>query len=83
MIEVLHSPSSENVPKTIVFTQTKDLACKIGYILQQAASRRSYVDVYHANLTHHTKSSIQDAFCRAGSDLRCLVATVAFGMVYI
>ena len=41
----------------------KDLACKIVYVLQQAAAKGSYVDVYHDNLTHHTKSSIQDAFC--------------------
>ena len=36
--------------------------------------------MYHASLTHSTKSQIEDLFWRK-TDLRCLVATVAFGMV--
>ena len=68
------------MPKTILFTQTKDVACKIAHTLQLSAAK-NYVGVYHASLTQHTKRAIQDAFSSAGSSLRCLVATVAFGMV--
>ena len=69
------------MPKTIIFTQSKDLACKIAYTLQQSAAKKNYVGVYHASLTQHTKCAIQEGFSSATSSLRCLVATVAFGMV--
>ena len=69
------------MPKTIIFTRSKDLACKIAYTLQQSAVKKNYVGVYHASLTQHTKRVIQEGFSSATSSLRCLVATVAFGMV--
>ena len=38
--------------------------------------------MYHASLTHETKAHCQREFSENGS-VRCLVATVAFGMVCI
>ena len=38
--------------------------------------------MYHASLTSETKSYCQHEFAKEGS-IRCLVATVAFGMVSI
>ena len=81
MLQALKSSTPDGMPKTIIFTQTKDMACKLVYMLQRAATKTSYVDVYHASLTQRTKCAIQDAFSSARSGLRCLVATIAFGMV--
>ena len=37
--------------------------------------------MYHASLTRSNKLSIQQEFGRADSSFRCLVATIAFGLV--
>ena len=39
------------------------------------------IAMYHASLTQAYKQSLQQEFMSEGSTLRCLVATVAFGMV--
>lgn len=72
-----------DIPKTIVYVQTKDMVWKVYHFLQQAALKRCYVGMYHANLTSHTKSVVHQDFRGPSSSLRCLVATVAFGMVGI
>ena len=69
------------IPKMLIYVQTKNMAWKVHTVLQGEAAKRCYVGVYHANLTPHTKSAIYSQFKSAGSSLRCLVATVAFGMV--
>ena len=56
---------------------TKNNARKIyGYLIQD----RQYFSMYHASLTEHTKDYLQFAF-RGDNKLRCLVATIVFGMV--
>ena len=65
----------------IVFTQTKNAAVKVYDTLSKASYKRHYVDMYHASLTPQTKSFAQQQFQTSESELRCLVATVAFGMV--
>ena len=50
-------------------------------MLHQAAVNKDYVGMYHTDLTKQTKLLMQQAFSGAQSPMRCLVATVAFGMV--
>ena len=52
----LSSPDHHNIPKTIVFTQPKNIACKVYGYLIQAAKDRQYVSIYHASLSEHTKN---------------------------
>lgn len=77
----LKSPVVGSVPKTLIFTQTKDMAWKVFHLLRLAAVNKSYVGMYHASQTQQTKLATQEAFSSVPSDLRCLVATIAFGMV--
>ena len=65
----------------IVFTQTKNAAVKVYDMLSKASNKRHYVGMYHASLTPQTKSFAQQQFQTNESELRCLVAMVAFGMV--
>ena len=77
----LKSTLAESIPKTLVFTQTKDSAWKVFHVLQRAAVKNEYVGMYHADQAERTKLFIQRGFSNPHSDMRCLVATVAFGMV--
>ena len=83
LANVLKSATYTDIPKTIVYVQTKDMAWKVYHFLQEAALKRCYLGMYHANLTSSTKSSVYQSFKGGSSTLRCLVATVAFGMVGI
>ena len=69
----------EDMPKTIVFCRTKNDCAKVYNFLSKSA-RRHAVGMYHANLTQGTKAYVQEQF-RCRSQLKCLSATVAFGMV--
>lgn len=73
--------SSNQVPKTIVFTLTKLKACNIYSHLNAASCMKGAVGMYHANLTAHNKTLVHDHFKRGV--IRILVATVAYGMVRI
>ena len=77
----LTSPRPLSVPKTLIFTQNKNIACKLYVWLSQCAATKTCVNMYHASLTHTTKAHIQEEFSSAHASLRCLVSTVAFGMV--
>lgn len=81
LVQALKSPLPDSVPKTLVFTQTKDIAWKVFHMLHLAAVNKRYVGMYHASQAQRTKLSIQQAFSSVSSDLRCLMATIAFGMV--
>lgn len=78
---MLKSPSGFIIPKMIVYVQTKNAAWRVYSCLQKESAKRSYVAVYHASLTQTTKLAVYEDFRSSGSSLRCLVATVAFGMV--
>ena len=80
-MKCLRSMSPESIPKTLLFAQTKNAACRIYQMLHQAAVKKEYVGMYHADLTKQTKLSMQQAFSGVQSNMRCLVATIAFGMV--
>lgn len=71
---------SESIPKTLIFVRTKNDGCKLYGWLAECASHKRLVGLYHASLTQATKYYLQSNF-KKQSDLRCLVATVAFGMV--
>ena len=74
------NPNPEAVPKTLIFAPTKNVVCKLFRFLSNSASKREFVGMYHASSTHETKSHCQHEFEKKDS-IRCLVATVAFGMV--
>ena len=60
----------------------KDDAWNVYTFLQWAAKKKYCVDMYHANLRQDTKAVIiHDRFSKPNSELKCLVATVAYGMV--
>ncbi len=49
--------------------------------LSRVTRGKSLVSMYHATLSQETKSYLHQQFAAPSSDLRCLVCTVAFGMV--
>ena len=72
-------PSS--IPKTLIFVGTKDAAVKVYRVLHHSAQFKSLVSMFHTSLTQSTKTHIVEQFQSSSSQLRILVATVAFGMV--
>ena len=69
------------LPKTVIFCKTKNAAAKVYLFLHKAASSQDAVSLYHASLTEETKTHIYTMFSSSESVIRCLCATVAFGMV--
>ena len=51
--------------------------------LQQAAKKKCYVEMYHASLRQDMKAMIHDRFSKPISELKCLVAMIAYGMVCV
>lgn len=76
----LKASTSAEVPKTIVFCRTKNDAAKVYSLLLKSANDKHSIDMYHSSLTQGTKRRVQDRF-KSGTQLRCLSATIAFGMV--
>ena len=37
--------------------------------------------MYHASLTKETRQHVYRLYCDPGSELRCVITTIAFGMV--
>ena len=64
------------IPKMLVF-----VACKVYSSFRKAINYKQYVSMYHASLTTTTKEQIRADFASGKSQLRCLIAIVAFGMV--
>lgn len=67
-------------PKMIIYTLTKNAACKVYEMLSKSVHSKQCVGMYHASLTPATKTHIYEEFQKNGT-LRCLVSTIAFGMV--
>ena len=80
---VLKSVHTAQVPKSIVYTQTKNSACKIYRLLSASALNRKRVGLYHADISKSNKAFTHHEFSRADSDLKCLVATIAYGLVCV
>ena len=66
-------------PKIIIYTLTKNNACKVHKILSRAVNS-TCVRVFHGSFTQATKNHIHSEFQKDGA-VRCLVSTIAFGMV--
>ena len=81
LIASLKTGKPESSPKTLIFCQTKEAVVKVYRLLLHSAKSRESVSMFHASLTKTTKQAIQQEFQSPSSALRCLVATVAFGMV--
>lgn len=67
-------------PKMLIYTLTKNTACKVYEILYKSVNNSKCVSMYHASLTPATKAHIHSEFQKDGT-LQCLVSTIAFGMV--
>lgn len=70
-----------DIPKTIVFSHTKDDVYKVYSLLNAESKKAHSVSMYHASQSEETKKFIQATFKPSLSELRCLSATIAFGMV--
>ena len=68
------------IPKMIIFSHTKD---QVFSLLSMSAKHKHSVSMYHASQSVETKHFIQSTFRSPSSELRCLSATIAFGMVGI
>jgi superfamily II DNA helicase RecQ len=79
--KISQTPVAALIPKTILYVQTKDMASRLYSYLVGESVNRSFVGVYHASLTPQTKSTVYKVFKSGTSCMKCLVATVAFGMV--
>ena len=67
-------PDPRDVPKTIIFVQTKNVACKIFAVLKAACIRfPDRVGMYHASNSENTKRQIRRDFM-GQTDLKCLVS---------
>ena len=73
--------SPEDFPKTLVFCKTKAQCVNIYNLFIRVSTHKSIVTMYHATLSEETKEFIYHHFTAAESDLRCIVCTIAFGMV--
>ena len=80
MLSKLELCDPEQIPKTIIFCQTKNNVCKVYKCLKTASKDSLSVGMYYASMTQDTKTIIQNEFSGT-SKLKVLVATVAFGMV--
>ena len=75
------STHPDNIPKTLIFCKTKAQCVKISNMLTKVTAHKGLTTMYHATLSDETKKFIYYNFITAGSDLRCIVCTIAFGMV--
>ena len=71
------------IPKTVIFSQTKDEVHKVHSFLSSVTTQKHSVMMYHASQSEETKSFIRFTFKSPSSELRCLSATLAFGMVCV
>ena len=77
VLSKLESCEPEQIPKTIIFCQTKNNVCKVYKCLKSTAKNKQSVGMYHASMTRNSKT-VEFA---QNSSLRVLTATVAFRMV--
>ena len=75
------SADISTVPKTLIFSQTKDAVYKIYNFLHTSAKYPKSVSMFHASQSDKTRAFVQSSFYSASSEIRCISATIAFGMV--
>ena len=71
------------IPKTLIFSPTKDAVYKIFSFLHVACTHKNAVCMYHASQSQEMKAYVQSTFKSSTSQMRCLSATIAFGMVRV
>ena len=71
----------ESFPKTLIFCKTKMQCVNVYTMLCSISPHKGLVSMYHATLSEETKVFLYRQFSASQSDLRCLVCTIAFGMV--
>ena len=77
----LKSVHIAQIPKSIVYIQTKNSACKIYRLLSVSALNRKRVGLYHADISKANKAFTHREFSRTDSDLKCgCYHCVWFGM---
>ena len=81
LISTANSPA--DIPKTIIFSQTKDDVYTIFSYLHSAATYTKSVAMYHASQSQETKSYTQSSYGSTRTELRCISATIAFGLVCV
>ena len=64
-----------------IFCKTKTQCVQVYTMFRKMSSHKDLVSMYHATLSEETKSFLYQQFTSGHSDLRCLVCTIAFGMV--
>ena len=70
-----------SIAKTVIFFPTKKEAVEGFGFLQRSAAQKRYVGAYHVSLTEEMKFFVCQNFSSRTTEMRCLCATVAFGMV--
>jgi len=68
-------------PKTVIFCSRKETVSLVYRFL--CHSDKSSITMYHASLTEETKKAVYSEFSKPTSRIRCLIATLAFGMVCV
>ena len=68
-------------PKTVILCQRKEAVSNIYKHLKKVAQVPHMVTMFHASLREETKKAVYTEFSSTTTTLRCLVATIAFGLV--
>ena len=71
--------NSSSLPKTVIFCSKKETVSSVYHFLH--CSDRSSVTMYHTSLTEHPNKAVYNEFSKQTPHIRCLVSTLAFGMV--
>jgi superfamily II DNA helicase RecQ len=79
LVDVL--AEKEDAPNTIIFCRTKNDCSKVYSFVSKSICRHT-VSMYHGSLSEATKSQVLADFT-SDTELRCLSATITFGMVNI
>lgn len=81
LAQKLGSQDPHSIPKTVMFCRTKERAVRLYKFLSSTAYHEHYIGAYHASLTDDTRKFVYRNFVARCGELRCLCATVVFGMV--
>ena len=71
--------SPGDIPKTVIFCQTKDMVAAMYKLLRFKIP--DCVSMFHASLTDETE--IYSKFTSSSSKFRCFLSSIAFGVVSI
>ena len=75
------SSDTSEIPKTLIFSQTKEDVYKVYSFLRAYAKHPQSVSMFHASQSDKTRASVQSSLLSLSTELRCVSATIAFGMV--